>query len=41
MEKQTIKQSFSGASFVQRLELFQSLSRKKTELEQCFSLQAA
>ena len=41
MHKQTIKQSFSGASFVQRTELFQSLSRKKTELGQCVSLQAA
>ena len=41
MRKQTIKQSFSGASFVQRTEFFQSLSRKKTELDQRVSLQAA
>ena len=27
-------QRFSGANFVQRTEFFQSLSRKKTELEQ-------
>ena len=41
MRKQTIKQSFFGASFVQRTEFFQSLSRKKTELDQRVSLQAA
>ena len=41
MRKQTIKQSFSGANFVQKTELFQSLSRNKTELEQRVSLQAA
>ena len=41
MTKQAIKSSFYEANFVQKTELFHSLSRNKTELEQRVSLQAA
>ena len=37
----SIKLSFSGAHYVQTTKLFQSISRKKTKLEQHVSLQAA